>query len=98
MSETQVQNLKAAKSAESTVVLIELDAAQLEAMNELGITESRDDIASAAFAAALRGKVQSAADKAIKAKYIAQSKNKVALAEECEKDIQMFIKLKQRLG
>lgn len=98
MSNEQKQVLEDAKLAEQTVILVELDANQLNALRELGIEEKRDDIASAAFAAALRGKVQSQCDKAIKAKYIAQSKNKVALAEECEKEIQVLIKLKQKLG
>lgn len=98
MSNEQKEALEAASAAEATVILVELDAAQLEALNELDLVNKRDEIASAAFAAALRGKVQSQCDKAIKAKYIAQSKNKPALAEECEKEIQTWIKLKQRLG
>lgn len=98
MSNEQKQAMLEATAAEATVVLVELDAAQLEALNELDLVNKRDEIASAAFAAALRGKVQSQCDKAIKAKYIAQSKNKPALAEECEVEIQTWIRLKQRLG
>lgn len=98
MSNEQKQAMLDATAAEATVILVELDTAQLEALNELDLVNKRDEIASAAFAAALRGKVQSQCDKAIKAKYIAQSKNKPALAEECEKEIQTWIRLKQRLG
>lgn len=98
MNTEQKEALEAAKQAESTVILVELDANQVAALEALDITEKRDDIASASFAAALRGRVQSAADKAIKAKYIALSKNKQALADECEKEIQMYLKLKQKLG
>lgn len=98
MNNEQKQAMLEATAAEATVVLVELDTAQLEALNELDLLNKRDEIASASFAAALRGKVQSQCDKAIKAKYIAQSKNKPALAEECEKEIQTWIRLKQRLG
>lgn len=98
MSAEQKEALEAAKQAESTVILVELDANQVEALEALDIIENRDDIASASFAAALRGRVQGAADKAIKAKYIALSKNKQALADACEKEIQMYLKLKQKLG
>lgn len=98
MSNEQKNALEAAKTAEQTVILVELDDAQVEAMAYLEVSEQRDTIASNAFAAALRGKVQSQCDKAIKAKYIAQSKNKPALAEECEVEIQKLIRLKQKLG
>lgn len=97
MNNEQKQALQAATAAEATVILVELDAAQTEALKELDLENKRDEIASAAFAAALRGKVQSQCDKAIKAKYIAQSKNKSAVAEECEKEIQTWIRLKRRL-
>lgn len=98
MSAEQKQALEAATAAEATVILVELDAAQVEALAHLEATDKRDEIASNAFAAVLRGKVQSAMDKAIKAKYIAQSKNKPAVAEECEREIQVIIKLKQKLS
>lgn len=98
MSTDQKQALEAATAAEATVILVELDATQVEALAYLEVTEKRDEIAGNAFAAVLRGKVQSAMDKAIKAKYIAQSKNKPAVAEECEKEIQKLIRLKQKLG
>lgn len=98
MSNEQKQAMQDAIAAEHNTVLVDLDDAQLEALLELDAFSKRNEIASAAFAAALRGKVQSMADKAIKAKYIASSKNKPAVAEECEKEIQTWIRLKQRLG
>lgn len=98
MSTEQQEALEAAKAAEAVVILVELDINQAIALRELGIEEKRDEIAASSFAAALRGRVQGAADKAIKAKYIALSKNKQALADECEKEIQMYLKLKQKLG
>lgn len=88
----------AEKELEANCFIGELDEAQRAAMDALDLFSKRNEIAIAAFAAVLRGKVQSQCDKAIKAKYIAQSKNKAALAEECEKEIQTWIRLKQRLG
>ena len=86
-----------AKQAEATVILVELTDAQTKVMDELGITADRDNIAESAFASALRGKMQSAIDKAIRAKYEADSRGKKALSEELEREIQRGIVLKRGL-
>lgn len=98
MSNEQKVAMAEARAAEATVVLIELDEAQVAAMAELGLTDDRDNIAAAAFNSALKGKVAGVRDRAIKAKYIAESKGKPALSAECEKEIQAAIRLYKMLG
>lgn len=97
MTEQNKVNAIEAKAAEQVVVLVELTDAQVSVMKELGITEDRDNIATSAFASALRGKMQSAIDKAIKAKYEADSRNKKAVSVELEAEIQRGIVLKRSL-
>lgn len=97
MNNEQKEVLVAAKAAEATVVLVELDDAQTVALKYLEISEQRDSIAASAFSSVLRGKVQSAMDRAIKAKYIADAKNKPAVAAECEREIQKLLAMKRSL-
>lgn len=78
-------------------IQVELTETQVKAMKELGITDDRHAIAEAAFASVLRGKVESAINKAIKAKYLADSRGKKAVSDELEKEIQASIKLKREL-
>lgn len=97
MTEQNKENAIEAKAAEQVVVLVELTDAQVSVMKELGITDDRDNIATSAFASALRGKMQSAIDKAIKAKYEADSRGKKAVSTELEAEIQRGIVLKRSL-
>lgn len=98
METTQKQNAIEAREAESKVLLIELDENQKRALSTLGLeVEDANKIASAAFNSSLKGKVGAVRDRAIKAKYLAMSKNKAALADECEKEIQQAIRLYKSL-
>lgn len=99
MTAEQKQNLSEALESESSVALVEMDQYQLAAMEKLGIdSEEMNKIAASAFASALRGKVQSVIDRAIKAKYHAMNKGKDALSAECEAEIQEFMNLKRKLA
>jgi hypothetical protein len=97
MTQEQKQNLEDVKAAEQVVVLVELTENQTAVLHELEIFEDRDNIATSAFASALRGKMQSAIDKAIKAKYEADSRGKKAVSAELETEIQRGIVLKRGL-
>ena len=101
MTTEQEKELKDAKIAEAVYermhVTVELSEAQVSVMTELGITEEKNNIATSAFASALRGKMQSAIDKAIKAKYAADSRGKKAVSTELEAEIQRGIVLKRSL-
>ena len=97
MTDANKVNALEAKQAEATVVLVELSEAQVEAMAELGILDDRDQIATSAFSSALRGKVQSSIDRAIKAKYEADTRGKKAVSAELESEIQKGIALKRKL-
>lgn len=94
MTDTQKETMLEAIEAENTVLLIELDEAQQNVLSELGIDlEDANKVAANAFASSLRGKVTAAMNKCIKEKYVAQTKGRAQLAEECENEIQKAIKL-----
>lgn len=97
MTTEQKSEIVAAQMTEVPTVLFEIDAAQIAVLTELDLMEECEDIARAAFASVVKGKMQSAIDRAIKAKYIAEGKGKKALAEECEAEIQKGLKLKRAL-
>ena len=97
MTTEQKNNAVEAKAAEATVILVELSEAQTQVLTELGLLADRDNIAASAFASAVRGKLQSSIDRAIKAKYEADSRGKKAVSEELEKEIQRGIALKRSL-
>lgn len=98
MTEIQKINAMEAIDAEKSVLLVELSDAQNNVASFLGIdTEELQKIADAAFNSALKGKVAAVRDRAIKAKYIAEGKNKPALSAECEKEIQQAMALYRTL-
>lgn len=97
MSNEQKVAMQAAKEAEAVVILVELTEAQVAVMKELGITEQRMDIAASAFASALRGKLQSSIDRAIKAKYEADSRGKKAVSDALQAEIQAGLAMKRNL-
>ena len=96
MTTEQKDNIVAAQTTEAPVLLIELNADQIAVSHKDVLNLSTDelqDMAARAFNSALKGKLQSAVNMAIKAKYIAEGKGRKALAEECEKEIQAGLKL-----
>ena len=97
MTAEQQKNMEDAKAAESTVILVELDEYQVAALKACDALEDRDDMAKSSFASVLRGKVQGKIDRAIKAKYLAEGKGRVAVATECEVEIQRFIQIKRSI-
>lgn len=97
MTEQNKVNAVEAKAAEATTVIVDLTETQVEALKILGIFEDRNKIAESAFASALRGKVESANVRAIKAKYEAEQRGKKAVAAELEAEIQAGIALKRKL-
>lgn len=98
MTDIQKQAIVEAQHTERPVLLVEVDDAQLAVATELGLdVEELQTIAVSAFQSSMRGKIQAAIDRAIKAKYIAEGKGKKALSEECEAEIQKGLKLKRAL-
>lgn len=94
MTQEMKSNLEDALLAEKSVLLIELTEDQSVVAEFLDIDmEDLQRVADAAFNSALKGKVAAVRDRAIKAKYIAEGKGKVALSEECEKEVQQAMKL-----
>jgi hypothetical protein len=98
-SNTQKTNLIEAKQAEQTVLLIELDDAQIEVLKGLGIdVEVANKLAAYAFSSVLRGRVQGVMDKAIKMRYQAEMKGKKVLVEEFDREIQSTIRMKRSIS
>lgn len=99
VSDEQVNNMLEALERDGVSTYVDFDQYQIAAMEKLGIDkEEASKIANSAFASALRGKVQSVIDRAIKAKYHAMNKGKDALSAECEAEIQEFMNLKRKLA
>lgn len=97
MTTEQKETITAAQFTERPTFVIEIDAAQEAVLTELDLMDDVEDIARAAFASVVKGKMQSAIDRAIKAKWLAETKGKKALSEECESEIQKGLKLKRAL-
>lgn len=94
MTQIQKTNMIEAMDAEKSVLLVELTEDQANVAEFLGIdAEDMQRMADAAFNSAMKGKVAAVRDRAIKAKYVAEAKGKIALAEECEKEIQSATRL-----
>lgn len=99
MTTEQKNNLLEAIDAESKVLLIGLTDDMLMVGTELGFNvDDLQKFAIAAFESMMRGKVQSSVDRAIKAKYIADCKGKVAVSSELEAEIQKGIQLKKLIS
>jgi hypothetical protein len=95
----QAAELVAAKAAEANRLLIDLSDDMKIVLTELGIDiADAGKFAVSAFESVMRGKVQSAIDRAIKAKYLADCKGKAAMAAELEKEIQSGIILKRLIS
>lgn len=97
MSNETKQAILEAQHTERPVVLVELSDAQVAVVAELGIADDLQVIADAALASVLKGKMQSAIDRAIKAKYLAEGKGKASLAAAMEEEIQRGLRLKREL-
>jgi hypothetical protein len=101
MTQEQQENLQEQQALEAaynrTHSTMEWSEAQLAVLTELDLLDDKSSILESAVASVVKGKMQSAIDRAIKAKYIAEGKGKKALAEECEIEIQKGLKLKRAL-
>ncbi len=87
-----------AKDAEQTVLLIEVSDGQKAVLDALGISvKEANTLAETFFTNGIKGKLQASIDRAIKAKYLADSKGKVALSAEYEKEIKHGLSLKSDL-
>jgi hypothetical protein len=100
--ESELKAMLAAEAAEKlspTKSLVVLDDNQIAVLKELDLYDGDtvDEMARAALASVIKGKMQAAIDRAIKAKYLAEGKGKKTLAEECEAEIQRGLALKRKL-
>jgi hypothetical protein len=99
MTTEQKNAIVEGQQTESPVVLIEVDSNQMAVAAELSLSlDDLTDMAGRAFNSVLKGKIQSAINSTIKAKYIAEAKGRKVLAEECEKEIQAAMKLMRSIS
>jgi hypothetical protein len=102
MSVEQQQNLAEQQMLEAKWerehVTVSISEAQLTVIAELDLDRDKVvEIAQNAFDSQIRGKLQASIDRAIKAKYLAESRGKKNTAADCEEAIQRGLRLKREL-
>jgi hypothetical protein len=97
MSDEERAAVQKAEEAGRTVLLFELNEPQKKALAFLGLTHKRHEIATKALAAGIRNQVRLAADRALKAKLLAESEGRKVAAAKCEAEIKKWAKLKRAL-
>jgi hypothetical protein len=97
LSDEEKAAVQEAEAAGRTVILLELTEAQEKALALMGLTNKRNEIATAAAASAIRDIVQREVDRAIKAKNLAESHGKKAIAAQCDVEIKKLLNLKSKV-